>query len=102
MISQFFDFCSNLENLDAMGFGTVFENDFNCGHLENISTQAVFDLIKHVKLPDPNGSTFVEIGSGEIAEYHIPRNETIVPDVSNAHGKLYLCINKEFVCFIVV
>ena len=84
-----------------MGFGSVLENEFIGGHLETISTQAVFDLIKHVKLPEPNGASFVEIGSGEIEEFHIRRNETIVPDVSNTHGKFQIDINKENGRFIV-
>jgi hypothetical protein len=70
-----------------MGFGSVFDGDFTAGHLANISTQGVFDLIKNVTFPGDQNSSVVEIGANEVDQFHLPRTETIIAEMSDAyHG----------------
>ena len=83
---------SNVSNLDELGFGSVFDGTYAGGQFANISTQAVFDLMKHIPIPEESGSAFIEIGSPEIEQFEIPRNETIVPDLSIAHGKWFYIV----------
>ena len=87
-------FSSDLLDMDDLGFGSVFDGMYEGGKFINISTQAVFDLMKHIKIPEER-SSIVEIGSGEIEEYDIPRTETIIPDLSHTHGKWFIFLNGE-------
>ena len=67
------------------GFGTIFDGVFVNGHFEDVSTQAVMELIRKVsRESDKNGSGFVEIGVQEVQDYHIPRPDPIAQETN--HG----------------
>ena len=77
-------------DFDASGFGSIFDGMDDGGVFGNISTQAVYDLIKHSNVEVGSGDPeTVEIGHDEIQEHHVPRSE------ANCHnqliGKLCCC-----------
>ena len=62
---------------DDMGFGSVFNGGDLSGNLDNISTQAVMNLMKNVNCESfgDNDTEFVEIAEDDVQEHHIPRTE---------------------------
>ncbi len=76
--------------MNDLGFGTVFDGDFGGGKFENISTQAVFDLMRNVKVPEENDPPLVAMDVGEIEDFNIPREEAILPDQSNDLGNYFI------------
>ena len=70
---------------DDEGFGNIFDGFTVDGHLQEVSTQAVMELIRKVSCESNNiGSGFVEIGAQDVQDYHIPRPDPIAQKTN--HG----------------
>jgi hypothetical protein len=86
-IDDSFLFCfSDLSSFDfdKEGFGSVFDGVFSGGSFENLSTQAVMDLIRNVNdEAEGNGSGVVVIDAQDVEDFHIPRVEANNSETSN-------------------
>jgi hypothetical protein len=81
-----------LRSFEDLGFATVFDGVADYGSFANVSTQAVFEMMKHVEVgANLEGSSVVEIGKAEVEAFNIPRNEMIVSGTD---------LNKCFVNFV--
>jgi len=95
-----FVFRSN-KGFDDTGFGSLYDGSDVCGNLDNISTQAVMNLMKNVscKVFDDNVE-FVEIADHDVQEHHIPRTEVLSHQGSNllfVFVKIY--VFELLICF---
>ncbi len=81
------------------GFGTVFDGTGN-GFFENLSTQAVLDLVRNVRVDSEDGNGLVEIGTDEIENFNLNPSESVVQDALQIR-KFCDCLNKclFIVCF---
>jgi hypothetical protein len=84
---------------DNDGFGSVFDGDYDGGHLENVSTQVVLDLMKNVDCGNPTESEFVQIEAQDVHDYHISRSEDAAHYNSDGEKMLFFEINV-FLLFI--
>ncbi len=75
--------CSDAQMFDDDdGFGTVFDGVYRGGQFEDLSTQAVLSLIKHIHVEsEENSSGLIEIGADEVQAFHIPRDEGNVNNI---------------------
>jgi hypothetical protein len=92
-------FSENLQLIGNDGFGTVFDG-IGSGEFENLSTQAVMDLIKNVKCS--NQSEVVEIAVEDIDMFNLAPSE--VPNNEKISGKFCFivfgcCKNVQFYIF---
>ena len=93
---------SDNRSIDDLGFGTIFDGVNFGGQLANISTQAVFDMMRNIKIPgEETESSFIEMAALDMDEFNIPRTVSASSELSTSHGNLYNVYNdllKAFVC----
>ena len=86
VISFVLFFRSDLQLIDNSGFGSVAVGCGEEGHFENLSTQAVMDLIRNVHCND--GHEVVKMSAQDIDLFNINRSDASVQDGTNVLGNL--------------
>jgi hypothetical protein len=65
---------------------------FEEGHFENLSTQAVMDFIRNVRVEEDGDST-VQIAADDIENFNINRSNVTVEEASHSLGNFsYICL----------
>ena len=78
---------------DKSGFGSVGGN-LDLGLIENLSTQAVMELIRNVRC-DEDGPGVVQIDALDIENFNINRSNSHGNIRSHDHGKLFAILQTE-------
>ena len=97
----FFLFSVDLRSVSDLGFGTIFDGTSGGSGLENVSTQAVMEMMKNIKVPevDPIAS-FIQMDQNDIESFCIPRTDANLTDLSNALGELLIVFEINVVYMI--
>jgi hypothetical protein len=88
-------FFSDMSWFETEGFGTVFDGVSPGGSFENLSTQAVMDLIRNVNV-EQNSDDFVGIDVEEVERFEIKRIETTTSGNLVTFGKIEFEFSLNF------